>query len=124
MTVKKIKNVNDLIAVIKPIHDLTMSPIKYKWIVGGVSGGNANYSDDQHEIEDEGDPESEVFGEIVELIAPTINGAQYTQLTEQGLWIEQKGTDFGQYGDYTDYIERTLNVDVLFERLTKIYTKT
>lgn len=122
MNVKKIKDVNDLIAVIKPIHDLDKSPIQYKWVTGGVGGSHADYSDDQFEIEDEGDPESEVFGEIVEFIAPTINAAQYNQLTAQGLWFEKKGTDFGKYGDYADYIERTLNVDILFERLTEIYT--
>ena len=122
MNVKKIKDVNALIAAIKPIHDLNESPIQYKWVIGGISGGNENYSDDQHEIEDEGDPESEVFGEIVELLAPTINAAQYKQLTEQGLWAEKKGTDFGKYGDYENYIEKTLKVDVLFERLTEIYT--
>jgi hypothetical protein len=122
MNVKKIKDVNDLIAAIKPIHDLDKSPIQYRWVIGGVGGSHADYSDDQFEIEDEGDPESEIFGEIIELIAPTINAAQYKQLTEQGLWSEKKVTDFGKHGDYTDYIEKTLNVGILFERLTEIYT--
>lgn len=122
MNVKKIKNVNDLISAIKPIHDLDKSPIQYKWVTGGVGGSHADYSDDQFEIEDEGDPDSEIFGVILEEVAPTINNSQYQNLIRPGLWSERKGTDFGKYGDYEDYIEKTLNVDVLFERLTEIYT--
>jgi hypothetical protein len=122
MNVKKIKDVNDLIAVIKPIHALDKSPIQYKWVTGGVAGSHADYSDDQFEIEDEGDPDSEIFGEILEEVAPTINNSQYQNLIRPGLWSERKGTDFGKYGDYADYIERTLNVGILFERLTEIYT--
>jgi hypothetical protein len=121
MNIQKIKDVNSLITAIKPIHDIDKSPIQYKWVIGGVGGSHADYSDDQFEIEDEGDPESEIFGEILELVAPTINNNQYQNLIKPGLWDERKGTDVGKYGDYTDYIEKTLNLDVLFKRLKDIY---
>lgn len=122
MNVKKIKDVNDLIAAVRHIHDIDQSPVIYKWVIGGIAGGHEGYSDDQYTIEDEGDPESEIFGEILEEVAPTINNSQYQNLISPGLWSEKKGTDFGKYGDYEDYIEKTLNVDILFERLTEIYT--
>lgn len=122
MNVKKIKDVNDLIAAVRHIHVIDQSPVIYKWVIGGIAGGHEGYSDDQYTIEDEGDPESEIFGEILEEVAPTINNSQYQNLISPGLWSEKKGTDFGKYGDYEDYIEKTLNVDILFERLTEIYT--
>lgn len=122
LSIKDLKTLEDFKDAVKKIVGTT--DISKEWLVGGVGGGSCwdDGSVDRHySIQPEEEPEDESLDLILEVLCPKISFIQYKKLTKKNLYTETEKYYNEYYGNHSEYKIKTLNLEVLFESLKKIY---
>ena len=90
-----------------------------EWTTGGMTGGSCWNDGADCPVSAESPKELVALDEILEVLAPNLSFLQYRHILRDCV-TESSGTHNDYYGNYTDYVRKTLDLDALYEELVNM----
>lgn len=93
-----------------------------RWVVGGQSGGSCwdEGESTHYALSTDDEPELEVFDEILEMAIPDLTFREYRAVMKQDVITYRRDSQNEYYGNWTEYMVRTIDLDKLWRALVDI----
>lgn len=122
--IQDIQNLKEFIETLSEIfgYEIESDSISYNWTTGGYTGGSC-WGGEHYPRTVEDEPEDGQLEKILNNVYPQLTFLQFKRLEKEGLWTVQEKNQREYYGNNTETTTKTLNLDVLFERLKEMSDK-
>lgn len=120
MHIKDIETVEQFLDVISEIAN-EANHFPKQWVTGGIYGGTVYRKGIEIIVPDE-EPKDKYLPVITHVVFPEITDEKLEEITTNPLiWIEKEDTQAGPYNDFTNYKEKHINFEELFNSLKMAY---
>jgi len=90
------------------------------WVIGGATGGNCWGGTADIPVEAEEEPDDSL-DELLSHVCPDLTFLQYRSLMKSEIYRYDKKERREYYGNYTVIRERTLDLELLYQKLREFY---